>query len=33
MFVVFLARFCKKNKKIKKKLDYRCYNNRIKKSY
>ena len=33
MFVVFLARFYKKIKKNKKKLDYECYNNRIKKSY
>ncbi len=33
MFVVFLARFCEKKQKDKKKLDYECYNNRIKKSY
>ena len=29
MFVVFLARFWKKNKKIEKKLDYKCYTNKI----
>ena len=29
MFVVFLALFWKKNKNIEKKLDYKCYTNKI----